>query len=157
MCTLRDVYSFVDIFPSPLLPIVRPNLKTCTIIVNADYNTERFSHCLAILLTPRSSSAYHFDSYGIVPLVPSIQSFIRQNCTTCAYNWKQLQCLTSDFCGQHCRLSSSTWTGVTPFSNSSQLFAVRGNADRHVYQMFESEFGATKPRGGWGQCCRICI
>jgi hypothetical protein len=86
LCTLRVVTSFLDVFPSDLLPSSRSILKPCTLIVNADPNTERGSHWLVIRLTPRSSSAYYFDSYGIIPLVPSIQAFLKHNCTIWEYN-----------------------------------------------------------------------
>jgi hypothetical protein len=81
LCTLRDVNSFLDVFPSDLLPSSRPVLKPCILIVNADPHTEGGSHWLPIRLTPRSSSAYYFDSYGLVPLVSSIQAFLHHNCT----------------------------------------------------------------------------
>ena len=79
LCTLRDEYSFLDVFPSDLLP--HSVAKSRTIFVNADPHTERCLHWLVIRLTPLSSSAYYFDSYGIVPLVPSIKAYIRRNCT----------------------------------------------------------------------------
>jgi len=49
-------------------------------------------------------SAYYFDSYGIVPFVPDIIAFIKRNCTTWDYNKKEMQSLTSDFCGKYCCL-----------------------------------------------------
>ena len=61
-----------------------------TLIVNADPHTEGVSHWLAIRLTPRSSSAFYFDSYGIVPLVPAIQAFLKRHCTT--WNIKRYNC-----------------------------------------------------------------
>jgi len=86
--TLRDVSSFPDVFPSDLLPhsIVRTN----TLIINADPNTERGSHWLAVHFRHKSSSVYRFESYGIVPLVPSIQAFFKRNCTTWDNNKRQL-------------------------------------------------------------------
>jgi hypothetical protein len=157
LCTLRDVTSFLDAFPSDLLPSSRSILKLCTLIVNADPHTEGCSHWLAIRLTPPSSSAYYFDSYGIIPLVPSFQAFLKHNCTTWEYNKRQLQGLTSDVCGQYCWLFALFMDrGYTP-QQFITLFAGSSNADRQVTQMFASEFGATLPRGGWGQCCRSCI
>jgi len=102
VCSLRDVTSFLDVFPSDLLPSSRPILKPCTLNVNADPHTEGGSHWLALRLTPRSSSAYYFDSYGTVALVPAIQAFLKRHCTTWEYNKRQLQGLTSDVCGQYC-------------------------------------------------------
>ena len=104
LSTLRDVTSFLDVFHSDLLPSSRSTLKPCTLIVNADPHTEGVSHWLAIRLTPRSSSAYYFDSNGIIPLAPSIQDFLHQICITWQYNKRQLQGLTSAVCGQYCCL-----------------------------------------------------
>ena len=88
-------------------------------IVNTDPHTERGSHCLDIRITPRSSSAYYFESYGIIPLVPSIQAFLKRNCTTWEYNRRQLQGLSSDVWSV--LLSSlSSCTRVTPLSNSTR-------------------------------------
>jgi len=79
VCTLREV-----VFTSDLLP--ESIKQTSTVIVIADPHTEGGSHWLALHFQPKSSSAYYFDSYGIVPLVPSIQAFIKRNCTTWDYN-----------------------------------------------------------------------
>jgi len=79
LCTLRNLYSFLL---SDLLSTERPILKPSTIIVIADPHTEGGSHLIAIRFKPRSSSAYYFDAYGIIPLLPSIQTFIRHHCTT---------------------------------------------------------------------------
>ena len=157
LCMLREVNSFLDVFPSDLLPSSRPVRKPCTLMVNANPHTEGGSHWLAIRLTPRSSSAYNFDSYGIVPLVPSIQAFLHQNCTTWEYNKTQLQGQTSEVCGQYCCLSALFMDkGYTP-QQFITLFAGRSNADRRVTQMFSSDFWATLPRGGQEQCYHSSI
>jgi hypothetical protein len=70
---------------------------------------------------------------------------------------RQLQGLTSEFCCQYCYLFALYMDRVYTPQQFITLFAGRGNADRQVKQMFASEFGATLPRGGWGQCCRSCI
>ena len=64
-CTLKDVHSFLGVFPSDMLPrsITRPS----TVIVNADGHTQTGSHWLAIRLETRSSTAFYFDSYGLHP------------------------------------------------------------------------------------------
>ena len=103
LCTLCDVSSFLDVFPSDLLPQSIAQTST-TVIVNADPHTEGGSHWLAVHFRLKSSSAYYFDSCGIVPLVPSIQAFIKCNCTTWDYNRRQLQGLTTDVCGTYCCL-----------------------------------------------------
>jgi len=82
--TLRDVNTFLDVLPSDLLP--HSVMGTSTVIVNVEPHTEGGSYWLAVHLQPKSSSAYYFASYAIVPLLPSIQAFIKSNCTTLDYN-----------------------------------------------------------------------
>jgi len=67
----------------------------------------------------RFSSAHYFDSYGIVPLVPPIQAYIRRNCIIWDYNKRQLQGLTSDVRVQYSCLFALYMDGDTPLSNSS--------------------------------------
>jgi len=94
LCTLCNVNSFLDVYASDLLP--RSVTKSCTAIVNAVPHTEGASHWLAVHFRPKSSSAYYFDPYGIVPFVPDNLAFIKRNCTTWDYNKSQLQSLTSN-------------------------------------------------------------
>jgi len=70
LCTLRDTSSFLDVFGSDLLP--QSITRTSTVIINADLHAEGVSHWLGVHFRPKSSSAFYFDSYGIVPLVPII-------------------------------------------------------------------------------------
>ena len=87
-CTLKDMRSFLGVFPSDMLP--RSVTQTGTVIINTDPHTEKGSHWLAVLFFPKSSSAYYFDSYGILPIVPYIEAFIRRNCTVWDHNKRQL-------------------------------------------------------------------
>ena len=41
--------------------------------------TVRVSHRIAIHYEPSSSSAFYFGSYGIYPIIPAIQTFLRRN------------------------------------------------------------------------------
>ena len=100
LCTLRDISSFFDVLPSDLLP--HSITRTSTVIVNADIHTEGGSHSLIVHFRPKSSSAYNFDSNGIVPLVPSIQAIIKRNCTTWDYNRREPQVLTGNVCSKNC-------------------------------------------------------
>jgi len=118
-CTLRDVRSFIDVFPSDLLP--RSIARTCTLIVSADPHTDRCSHWLALHILFKSSIAYYFVSYGIVPLVPEIQAFIRRNRTTLDYNRRQLQGPTSNVRGKYCCLLALHMDRATLRNNSSRL------------------------------------
>jgi len=100
LCTLRDVSLFLEVFPSDLLP--QSITRTSTVIVNADSHTDGVSQWLAAHFRPKSSSAHYFDSYGIVPPVPSIQAFIKRKCMIWDYNRRQLQGLTTDVYGKYC-------------------------------------------------------
>jgi len=152
LCTLYNVNSFLDVYASDLLP--RSIRKTCTAIVNADPHTEGGSHWLVVQIDLKSSYAYYFESYGIVPFVPDILAFVKRNCTTWDRNKRQLQSLTSDVYGKYCCLFALYMDrGYTP----PKFVALFGTpADRQV-EMFTAEFGAKMPRGGWGQCCRSCL
>jgi hypothetical protein len=155
LCSLRDVGSLLDVFPSDLLP--QSITRTCTVIVNADPYTERVSHWLAIRFLPKSASAYYFDNYGLSPLVPSILAFIRRYCATWDYNKRQLQGLTSDVCGKYCCLFALYADRGYTSQHFVSLFDAC-NADRQVEQLFAAEFGAELPKSsGWGQCCRSCL
>jgi hypothetical protein len=73
ICCLRDVGAFPSVFPSDLLPKY-PVALSGTLIVNTDPHTESGSHRFAIHFQSRSSTAYYFDSYGLPPFIPSIQT-----------------------------------------------------------------------------------
>ena len=138
LCRLRDVSSYLDVFPSDFLP--QSITRTSTVIINADPHTQGGSHCPGVHFRPKSSSAYYFDSYGIVLLVPSILAFIDRNCTTWDYNRRVLQCLMPDVCGKYCCLFALYMDrGYTPQKVIS-IFDGCIHADQQVEQM---------SRGGW--------
>ena len=142
-CTLKDVRSFLGVFPSDVL--LRSVTQTGTVIFNTDPHTEKGSHWLAVHFFPKSASAYYFDSYGILPLVPDIEAFIRRNCTVWDYNKRQLQGLTSNTCGKYCCLFALYMDrGFTARQFVGQLESV-ASADRQIVRAFASEFGE---RGG---------
>ena len=60
--TLKDVPTFLGVYPSDLLPTTIH--KTGTVINNADPHTREGSHWLAIHLQPLLSYASYFHSYG---------------------------------------------------------------------------------------------
>jgi len=136
LCTLRNVKSFLDVYASDLLP--HTVTKTCTVIVNADPHTKGGSQWLTVHLRPKSSYAYYFDSYGIVPFVPDIVDFVQRNSTTWDRNKRQLQSLTSDVCGKYCCLFALYMDrGDSP----QQFVALFGTpADRQM-EMLTVEFG----------------
>ena len=152
LCTLKEVRSFLGVFPSDMLP--RPVSQSGTVIVNADPHTEKVSHWLAVHFLPNSSSAYFFESYGIVPLVPDIAAFIRRNSTVWDYNRKQLQGLTSSICGKYCCLFAlfmDRWFTAKQFVGQ---FDGATSADREIVRAFASEFGSLRldNGGGSGEC-----
>ena len=156
LCTLRDVSSFLDVFPNDLLP--QSITRTTTVIVKPDRNTEGVSHRLGVHFRLKSSSAYYFGSYGILPLVASIQAFNKSNCTTWDYNRRHLQGLTTDVCGKYCCIFALYMDrGYTPQNLISLFNACNAAADQQVERLFTAEFGAQMSRGGCGQCCRICL
>ena len=79
ICTLQNVKSFLGVFSSDLL--LHSITRSGSVIINSDPHTDRGSHRLAIHFEPRSSSAYFFDSYGIFPIIPTIEEFLSRNCT----------------------------------------------------------------------------
>jgi hypothetical protein len=79
LCTLKDVPSFLGVYPSDILPA--SITRSATLIVNADPHTACGTHWLAIHLQPRSYYGYFFDSYGLPPLIPSIATFMRRTCS----------------------------------------------------------------------------
>jgi len=153
-CTLRDVRSFIDVFPFDLLPF--SIALNCTIIINADPHTQGGSNWLAVHFRPKSWSAYYFDSYGIILLVPDIQEFIKSNCMTWDHNMRQLQGLTSNVCGKYCCLFALYMAlGYTPKQFMSFFDAC--NPNLQVERLFGTEIAEKLLRGGWGQCCRSCL
>ena len=139
ICCLRSVGSFLGVFPSDLLPQL-PIARSGTLIVNTDSHTESGSHWLAIHLQSRSHSSFYFDSYGLPPFIPSIESFIHRNSIVRIYNTVQLQAPTSTVCGKYCCLFALYMDrGYTP-REFVGLFTTT-SADRAFSDMFASEVG----------------
>jgi hypothetical protein len=139
ICCLRDVGSFLGIFPSDLLPKY-PFARPGTLVLNTDRHTESASHCLAIHLQPRSSIAYSLDSYGLPPLIPSIQTFINRICNVWDYNSVKLQGTNKAVCGKYCCLFALFMNKVY----SPQQFIVHigtVDTDKRVSEMCKAEFG----------------
>ena len=100
--TLKDVSLFLGVYPSDVL---RTSItRSVTLIVNTDPHTAKGTHWLAIHLQPRSYSGYFFDSYALLPLNPSILTFLRCAFSVWEYNTIQLQGWNSTVCGEYCCL-----------------------------------------------------
>ena len=151
MCCLRYVGSFHGIFLSHILP-QQPIARSGTRIVNTDPHTESGSHWLTSQLQYTSHSSFYFDSYGLPPFIPSIESFIHRNSIVRIYNTVQLQGPTSTVCGKYCCLFALYMDrGYTP-RRFVGLFTT-ASADRAVSDMFASEFGPLRRLSRGGQCC----
>ena len=124
MCCLWYVSSFLVVFPSDLLH-QHPIASSGTLIVKTDPHTHSGSHCLAIHLQSRSQSSYYFNSYGLLPFIPSIQSFIKRNCIVWDYNAIQLQGPTSSLCCKYCCLFALYMAEDIHLENSSEYLLQR--------------------------------
>jgi hypothetical protein len=105
VCTLKNVKSFLGVYPSDLLPH-SIHQQTVTVILKTDPHTQAGTHWLAIHFQQKSSTAFFYDSYGLPP--PSddlnILSFLKQNTTVWNYNTTTLHGPTSVVCGYYCCL-----------------------------------------------------
>ena len=145
LCILRNVKSVLGVFLS-YLP--HSNTRYGSVIINDDPQTERGSHWLPIHFEPRSSSAYYFNSNDIIP---TIEAFLKRNCTVFDYNTAQLQGLTSTFCSQYCCLFALCMDrGYNP-KQFVGLFNAN-IADRQIDQFFTSEFGPLRKEPRGDQC-----
>ena len=149
LCTLRDIKSFLGVFPSYLVP--NSITRSVTFIINTDPHTEKVSHWLATHFESRVFSAYYFDSFVFSPIIPALRAFLRRNCTVWDYNSVQLLGLISTVCGQYCcRFALYMDKGYTP-----KQFVGLFNADlvdRQINKSFSSEFGSLRENSRGGQC-----
>ena len=151
MCSLRSVGSFLGVFPSDLLPQL-PIAWSGTLIVNTDPHTESGSHCLAIHVQPRSHSSFYFDSYGLPPFIPPIESFLHRNNIVQNYKAVHLQGPTNTVCDKYCCLFALYMDrGYTPRQFIGLL--PTASTDRVVADMFASAFGPLRGLCRGGQCC----
>ena len=112
LCTLKNVTSFLGVYPSDILP--PPSVTpAATLIVNSDPQTSKGTHWLAIHCQPRSYSGYFFDSYGLPPLIPNISNFLRRNCTVWKYNSTQIRVSPVQSAANIAVYQHSTWTSDT--------------------------------------------
>jgi len=151
ICTLKNIKSFLGVYPSDMLPHCIQQ-QAGNVIINSDPHTKDGSHWLAIHFEPKSSEAFYFDSYGHPPYKSHIQAFIRRNCTVWDYNTIQLQGPTSLVCGKYCCLFALFMDRRFAPKQYVNLFTA-DIADRQITELFTREFGTLcgTPRGG--QCC----
>jgi hypothetical protein len=127
------------VFASDMLPKYLIQ-RSDTLILNTDPHTESGSHWLAIHIQSRSSRLYYFDSYGLPPYIPTIQSFINRNCTVWDYNTVQLEGSTS-VCGKYCCLMALYMDrGYSP-QKFVGLLSGSIQSDKRVSELFKAQFG----------------
>jgi hypothetical protein len=107
---------------------------------------------LAIGLEPRSPIAFYFDSYGLLPQIHDIQSFLRRNCTVLNCNNTQLQGPLSTVCGKYCCLFALYMDRGYTGRQFVLLFTL-ALADRQVECLFALEFGSLRGLSRGGQSC----
>jgi len=146
--TLRDVKSFLGVFPSDTLS--RSVTHSDMFIMNANPHTDKRSHRLAVHFLPKSSSALFFDPYRTVKLVPDITAFIQRNFTVWDYNRTQMQGLTHNVWGIYCCLFALYINNRFTAKQFVGQFD-RASADQQIVRAFASEFGSSRGSGG-GQC-----
>jgi hypothetical protein len=150
ICILRNVRSFLGVYPSDLLPY---SIKQAgTVIINTDPHTQKSHIGLRFISNPDPPVDIISIHTASPPFIPTIQSFLRRNCTVWDYNTVQLQVLRSTICGHNCCLFALYMDrGITP-KQFVGLF-ISDIADRQITELFASEFGSLSqlPRGG--QCC----
>jgi hypothetical protein len=114
--------------------------RSGTLIVNTDPHTDSGSHWLTIHIQSRSSRLYYFESYGLPPYIPAIQSFINRNYTVWDYNTVQLQGSTTSVCGKYCFLLALYMdSGYSPQKFVGLLGSIQ--SDKRVSELFKAEFG----------------
>jgi hypothetical protein len=136
---LRNVHSFSGVYPPDILPLDKIN-QTGTIILNPDPHRERFTlarfpHWTQILNLILCRQLWP------TLFVPAIQSFLRRTCTIWEYNKTQLQGLTTVCRHYWCLLALYMDGQYTP---KGFITLCNTHADRHVREMFRSEFGIVK-------------
>jgi len=73
----------------------------CSLIVNTDPSFKNGEHWVAIYFDQDHCCEY-FDSFGLLPYIPNIVSFIRDNSISLKHNHFHLQSVNSSVCGLYC-------------------------------------------------------
>lgn len=70
-------------------------------ILNYDPRNEPGSHWVAVYYDTHGQAEY-LDSYGLPPMIESINTFLERNSTSWRYNEKLIQGFQSRVCGHYC-------------------------------------------------------
>ena len=145
---LTHVASFRGVYPSDLLP---KTITHGTYVINYDKHTEQGSHWVAVHFFKTFPRGFYFDSYGLYPLLNSIQQFIKLHTITWDYNRRQLQGPTTDTCGHYaCLFALFMDKGYSPTDFVTQF---TWHPDVQVKQLFDHHLGPLCNTKG-GQACR---
>lgn len=90
---------FLGVFASDTLPKGVGPYHNMRLIVNTDTKNLMGTHWIAIL--SREDEAYYFDPFGYPPPL-NIASWMNKYYSTWTYNSRQVQAITSDYCGYFC-------------------------------------------------------
>jgi hypothetical protein len=135
---LQNVANFGGVFPSDMLPS-KFNRPT-TFIVNLDPHNKPGSHWVAVTFRDKYS-AWYFDSYGLPPIVESLERFLRRNTVHYTYNQRQLQSISSDICGQYaCLYTVYVCSKSYNMKGFTTIFNYK-DADNQAVRMYRQEFG----------------
>ena len=98
---LRDLCSrrvFRGVYPRNKLPYFVNTRHPSAFVINTDVSSGPGEHWVAVWFDGRGKAEY-FDSFGLPPLYPDIESFILRHCRNYLYNQRMLQDLSSSMCG----------------------------------------------------------
>src|SRR5256885_12472714 len=97
---LGDISIFEGTFASDTLPII--SKRPCAFIVNTDPANLPGEHWNAILLRNGGKGEF-FNSFGLPPIIPNIQNYIRLQCPN-GFTFSKfcIQHPESDMCGLYC-------------------------------------------------------
>ena len=90
--------AFCRVYPWNQLP--NPKSRLCLFVVNTDCHHLPGTHWIAIRLEKDGEGEY-FDPLGRQP-AGQLAAYMKKNCAHWTFNEKQLQSLSSRFCGHYC-------------------------------------------------------
>ena len=89
---------FRGVYPRNKLPHFVDTRRPSAFVINTDQAPGPGEHWVAVWFDGRGKAEY-FDSFGLPPLHPDIESFISRHSQSYLYNPRLLQDLSSSMCG----------------------------------------------------------
>ena len=139
----RDIHArrvFCGVYATNNLPKLIKIFKPCAFIVNTDLASGPGLHWIAVYFDGRGKGEY-FDSFGLPPRHPNIESFIKRHCQNYIYNRRLLQDLTSSMCGAyvvHYVLMKSRGMSMSRILSSFHPHKLRSN-DQKVWTLIKKK------------------